>query len=48
MFQALDVLGPDRIMYGADDPYGAAGYTNTISAPEFVDTAPIRWKPRTP
>jgi uncharacterized protein len=39
--QALDVLGPDRVMYGADDPYGAAGYTSTIDAPEFVDTAPI-------
>jgi predicted TIM-barrel fold metal-dependent hydrolase len=38
---ALDVLGPDRVMYGTDDPYGSAGYTSTISAPEFVATAPI-------
>jgi hypothetical protein len=22
-------------------PYGAAGYTSTIDAPQFVDTAPI-------
>jgi uncharacterized protein len=39
--QALDVLGPDRVMYGADDPYGVAGYTSTTGAPEFMDTAPI-------
>jgi predicted TIM-barrel fold metal-dependent hydrolase len=39
--QALDVLGPDRVMYGADDPYGSAGYTATIGARQFVETAPI-------
>lgn len=39
--QALDVLGPDRVMYGADDPYGSAGYTATVGAREFVENAPI-------
>ena len=39
--QALDVLGPDRLMYGADDPYGSAGYTVTVDAREFVENAPL-------
>jgi hypothetical protein len=41
MRQAFDVLGPDRVMYGADDPYGSAGYTAAGSAWQFVDNAPI-------
>jgi hypothetical protein len=41
MRQAFDVLGPDRVMYGADDPYGSAGYTADGSAREFVDDAPL-------
>jgi len=45
--QALDVLVPDRVMYGADDPYGSVGYTSTISAREFVETAPINAQDKT-
>jgi hypothetical protein len=41
MAQAVDVLGPDRVMFGADDPYGSAGYTAAVDAREFVETAPI-------
>ena len=49
--QAMDVLGPDRVMFGQDDPYGgSAGQTGADSrgrfggsngAREFVRTAPI-------
>lgn len=35
------MLGPDRVMYDTDDPFGAAGYTSTIGESEFVDTASI-------
>jgi hypothetical protein len=28
-------------MYGADDPYGSAGYATSVSARVFVETAPI-------
>jgi uncharacterized protein len=46
--QALDVLGPDRVMFGGDDPYG--GSTGRVGADsrgsfggarEFVESAPI-------
>lgn len=58
--QAIDVLGPDRVMFGQDDPYGgSAGQTGADSrgrfggnggAREFVDTAPIsrRTRPSSP
>jgi uncharacterized protein len=49
--QAIDVLGPDRVMFGQDDPYGGGtGRTGADSrgrfgtnagAREFVRTAPI-------
>ncbi len=39
--QALDVLGPDRLMVGVDDPYSSAGYTVAVGAREFVDAAPL-------
>jgi predicted TIM-barrel fold metal-dependent hydrolase len=39
--QAVDVLGPDRVMFGADDPYGSAGYTPVARAREYVEAAPI-------
>jgi hypothetical protein len=39
--QTLDVLGPDRLMFGVDDPYSSAGYTVAIEAREFVDAAPM-------
>ena len=49
--QAIDVLGPDRVMFGQDDPYGgSAGRTGADSrgrfsghngARAFVETAPI-------
>ena len=49
--QAMDVLGPDRVMFGQDDPYGgSAGQAGADSrgrfgasngARAFVETAPI-------
>jgi predicted TIM-barrel fold metal-dependent hydrolase len=49
--QALDVLGPDRVMFGADDPYGGTPdqpgadsrgrFGGRGGAREFVATAPI-------
>jgi hypothetical protein len=39
--QALDVLGPDRVLFGVDDPYSSAGYTMPVVAREFVEAAPI-------
>ena len=41
MSHAVDVLGPDRVLFASDDPYGSAGYTVTGSAREFIETAPI-------
>jgi predicted TIM-barrel fold metal-dependent hydrolase len=40
---AIDVLGPDRVMFGDDDPYrGMKGrFGGEGGAREFVDTAPI-------
>jgi uncharacterized protein len=39
LHQALDVIGPDRLMFGVDDPYSSAGYTVAGGAREFVDAA---------
>jgi hypothetical protein len=49
--QAMDVLGPDRVMFGTDDPYGTTtGWTGADSrgasggergARAFVESAPI-------
>jgi predicted TIM-barrel fold metal-dependent hydrolase len=49
--QAMGVLGPDRVMFGQDDPYGGStGQTGADSrgrfggsngAREFIQTAPI-------
>ncbi|ORX12695.1 hypothetical protein AWC31_31310 [Mycolicibacterium wolinskyi] len=47
---AVDVLGPDRVMFGADDPYGAHGKIGSDSrgsfggpggARAFVENAPL-------
>ncbi|MGH3637993.1 MAG: amidohydrolase family protein, partial [Mycobacterium sp.] len=38
--QALEVLGPDRVMFGQDDPYGAQ-FGGNGGAREFVDAAPL-------
>lgn len=37
---ALEVLGPDRVMFGQDDPYGAQ-FGGNGGAREFVDAAPL-------
>lgn len=39
--QALDVVGPDRMLFAVDDPYGSAGYTVPVGAREFVENAPM-------
>lgn len=41
--QAMDVLGPDRVMFGDDDPYaGSKGrFGGDAGARAFVDSAPI-------
>ncbi|MEC3981014.1 amidohydrolase family protein [Amycolatopsis sp. H20-H5] len=41
--QAMDVLGPDRVMFGDDDPYGGSKgrFGGNGGARAFVETAPI-------
>jgi uncharacterized protein len=41
--QALDVLGPHRVMFGDDDPYGGSKgrFGGDGGAREFVETAPL-------
>jgi predicted TIM-barrel fold metal-dependent hydrolase len=51
MRQAIDVLGPDRVMFGQDDPYGRTsgkaakdsrgGFGGEGGARAFIDTAPL-------
>jgi uncharacterized protein len=43
LIQALDVLGPDRVMFGDDDPYGGSKgrFGGDCGAREFVETAPL-------